>query len=124
MRPLALGGAALALVAGLLVTGVAGAAATHSRHYKPITNYPAYVGGSGRANPKLSPILIGAVNQQTAPNAPTPLWTTGVKVAVDYANQHTGGIDGHPIKVVYCFIPTTVGDASKCGEEFANNHKI
>ncbi len=127
LRPLALGGAALALAAGVLSVGAGvGGAATRSHHYKykPITNYPAYVGGHGKANPKLSPILIGAVNQQTAPDAPTPLWTTGVKVAVDYVNQHTGGIDGHPVKVVYCFIPTTVGAASKCGEEFANNRKI
>jgi len=140
VRPLGLGVAALALAAGVLGAGagIAGAVthathgsrageaahARHAKHAKTVTNYPAYVGGHGRANSKLSPIVIGAVNQQTAPAAPTPLWTTGVKVAVDYVNHHTDGIDGHPVKVVYCFIPTTVGAAAKCGQEFANNPKV
>jgi len=124
-RPLMLGMVAVALVGGVLGAGagVAGAA-KHGKTVKTVTNYPAYVGGHGKANDKLSPIVIGAVNQQTAPAAPTPLWTTGVKVAVDYVNNHTGGIDGHPVKVVYCFIPTTVGAASKCGQQFANNSKV
>jgi ABC-type branched-subunit amino acid transport system substrate-binding protein len=138
LRPLTLGAAAVGLTVGLLGAGAAGATShanrshasrshastSHTGGSKPITNYPAYVGGHGKANPKLSPIYIGAVNQQTAPDAPTPLWTTGVKVAVDYVNQHTGGIDGHPLKVVYCAIPTTVSSAEKCGQEFANNHNI
>ncbi len=129
LRPLALGSAALGLTVGLLGAGLEMAgASTHVSHeasrFEPVTNYPAYVGGSGKANPKLSPIYIGAVNQQTAPEAIAPAWTTGVKVAVDYANQHTDGIDGHPIDVVYCSIPTTESSAEKCGEEFADNPKI
>jgi ABC-type branched-subunit amino acid transport system substrate-binding protein len=126
LRPLTLGVAGLALVAGVLSAGggAVGAATHHVSRFVPVTDYPAYVGGSGKANPKLSPVYIGAVNQQTAAGAIAPAWTTGVKVAVDYANQNTDGIDGHPIDVVYCAIPTTVGSAEKCGEEFANNSKI
>lgn len=125
LRSFALGAAALALVGGLLGTavGVAGAR-TRAGHATTVTNYPKYVGGHGKANSKLSPIVIGAVNQQTSTGAIAPTWTTGVKVAVDYVNQHTHGVDGHPVKVVYCAIPTTVGSAAKCGQEFANNHKV
>ena len=124
LRPLALAVPSLALAAALVggATGVAGAAP--GGHAKAITNYPAYVGGHGKANPKLSPITIGAVNQQTSTGAIAPAWTTGVKVATEYVNQHTDGIDGHPVKVVYCAIPTTVGSAAKCGQDFANNAKV
>ena len=133
LRPALVAGATLALAIGVLGVGVgvAGGATqqSHSQHayrfkYKPITTYPAYVGGHGKADPKLSPIYIGAVNQQTSTGAIAPAWTTGVKVAVDYVNQHTDGIDGHPVRAVYCAIPTTVGSAAKCGQEFADNPKI
>jgi ABC-type branched-subunit amino acid transport system substrate-binding protein len=119
-RPAALVAAALGLVLGLLggSAGIAGAA------FKSPSTYPAYVGGHGKANPKLSPITIGVVNQQTAPAAPAPAWTTGAKIGVTYVNQHTGGIDGHPLRAVYCTIPTTVGAATRCGQEFADNHAI
>ncbi|MGH9100983.1 MAG: ABC transporter substrate-binding protein [Acidimicrobiales bacterium] len=119
-RPAALVAASLGLMVGLLGlgAGIAGAA------FKSPSTYPAYVGGHGKANSKLSPITIGVVNQQTAPAAPAPAWETGVKVGVTYVNQHTGGIDGHPLKAVYCTIPTTVGAATKCGQEFADNNAI
>jgi branched-chain amino acid transport system substrate-binding protein len=128
LRPVAVGAVALGLMVGVLSagSGVAGAADHHAggEHSGTVTNYPKYVGGHGKANMKLSPIEIGAVNQQTSTGAIAPTWTTGVKVAVDYVNRHTHGIDGHPVKVIYCAIPTTVGSAAKCGQEFANNPKI
>ncbi|MGH8980971.1 MAG: ABC transporter substrate-binding protein [Acidimicrobiales bacterium] len=128
LRPIVFGAAAMSLTIGMLgaCAGVAGASSHggHGHHTKTVSNYPKYVGGHGKANQKLTPVYIGAVNQQTSANAPTPLWTTGVKVAVDYVNNHTHGIDGHPVKVISCFIPTTVGAASRCGQEFANNHKV
>lgn len=125
IRTLALGSAALALMAGVLGAGAGVAGAVKDANpSKPITNYPAYVGGHGKASSKLSPIVIGAVNQQTSAGAIAPKWTTGVKVAVQYVNQYTDGIDGHRVEVDYCAIPTTVGSAAKCGDEFANNSKI
>ena len=122
LKPVCVGAAALGLIVG--VAGDSAGAGTHASHYTPITNYAAYVGGTGKANPKLSPITIGAVNQQTSTGAIAPAWTTGVKVAVDYVNQHTGGIDGHPVQAVYCAIPTTVGSAEKCGQKFADDSSI
>ncbi len=119
-RPAALVFAAVGLMLGVLGAGAGIAGAS----FKSPSTYPAYVGGHGKANSKLSPITIGVVNQQTAPDAPAPAWETGVKVGVTYVNTHTGGIDGHPLKAIYCTIPTTVGAATKCGEEFADNSSI
>lgn len=122
LGPVALGAAAVGLMLGVLGAGAGVAGATP--RYQSVYKYATYVGGHGKANSKLSPVVIGVVNQRTGSNSPVPKWTTGVKVAVKYVNQHTGGIDGHPLKVEYCAVPTTVGAAAKCGEEFANNDKI
>jgi len=125
LRTVAVGAAALGLTAGVLGVGAGMAsAASKAAQVESVYQYPAYVGGHGKADSKLSPITIGVVNQQTSTNAPAPVWTTGVKVAVSYVNDHTGGIDGHPLKAIYCAIPTTVGSAAKCGQEFANNSQV
>jgi len=122
MKVVGAGAAALGLMAGALGigAGVAGAAV----HPHGVSRFPAYVGGHGKADAKLSPVTIGVVNQRTATNAPAPTWTTGVKVAIDYVNQHTGGIDGHPLKAVYCSIPTSVSSAATCGQQFANDSGV
>ena len=42
----------------------------------PVTNYVTYVGGkAGKANPKLSPIVIGAINTQGGQVLVGPGWT-------------------------------------------------
>jgi len=128
LRPVAVGVGALGLLLGILGadSGVAGAASRDKSVARSdtVTNFADYVGGHGKANSKLSPVYIGAVNQQTATDAPTPTWSTGVELAQKYLNEHTGGIDGHPVKIVLCKVPTTVGSAAKCGQEFANNSQI
>ncbi|MGH8980882.1 MAG: hypothetical protein ACRDWE_07675, partial [Acidimicrobiales bacterium] len=120
LRPAALGVAALGLLLGVLGvlgagTGLAGAASHHHSAY----SYAKYVGGHGKADKKLSPITIGVVNQQTGSASPAPEWTIGTQIAEKYLNQHTHGIDGHPVKLVSCKIETTVAAATKCGQEFA-----
>ncbi|MGH9100926.1 MAG: ABC transporter substrate-binding protein [Acidimicrobiales bacterium] len=124
LRPAVLVAASLGLVLGVLGAGAGIAAGKQKAHFQSVYKYQRYVGGHGKAKSDRSPITIGVVNQQTATAAPAPEWTTGVKVGVDYVNQHTHGVDGHPLKAVYCAIPTTVGAAKKCGEEFANDSKI
>lgn len=127
LRSAAIGAAALGLVFGALGAGAGAAGAAPQKHPardKPVTKFAAYVGGHGKANAKLSPVTIGVVNERTATYSPVPTWTTGVKVAVTYINEHAGGIDGHPLKAVYCAIPTSVSSAASCGEEFADNSNI
>jgi branched-chain amino acid transport system substrate-binding protein len=94
--------------------------------YHPVTNYSAYVGNptQGKANPKLSPITIGVVNEQGGSLDIAPQWTVGQQVGADYLNDQAGGIDGHPVKLDECFIPDQVANASQCGEQMANSSAV
>lgn len=93
--------------------------------YHPVTDYTAFIGGhAGAANSSLSPIDIGVINQQGGSADLAPEWTNGAQVAADYINQVGGGIDGHPVKLVTCFVPDVVANAAQCGQQFANNPAI
>jgi branched-chain amino acid transport system substrate-binding protein len=99
---------------------------TSTGSYHPVTNYVGYVGNpkAGKANPKLSPITIGVVNEQNGAIDFAPEWTIGQQVGADFINDQAGGIDGHPVKLAECFIPDQVSNATECGQEFANNSNI
>ena len=94
-------GAFLAEGVGLIPCAIAGSAANASESAvsvtsSSITNYAAYTHGNATAaNPRLSPVTIGWVNQQGGglafPNA-----TLGAQAAVKYINTRLGGIAGHP----------------------------
>jgi branched-chain amino acid transport system substrate-binding protein len=106
-------------------SSTASAAPITTGGYHPISNYLAFINGkSGKANSKLSPIYVGVVNQQGGTSDIAPEWTYGADIAADFINQDAGGIDGHPVKLVTCFIPDTVSSAAQCGQEFANNSKV
>jgi branched-chain amino acid transport system substrate-binding protein len=91
----------------------------------PVTNYVTYVGGkAGAANPKLSPVVIGAVNTQGGQVLIGPGWTNGVQTAVDYVNKYLGGVQGHPLKVSTCFTTSAEEEGTKCGQQFANDKRI
>ncbi|MCL2393745.1 MAG: ABC transporter substrate-binding protein [Acidimicrobiaceae bacterium] len=92
--------------------------------FKPVSNFAKYVGGHGKAKTNLSPVEVGIVNQQGGQNDIAPQWTIGAQVAADYINNQAGGIDGHPLKLVSCFIPDQVANATQCGQTFANTKAI
>jgi branched-chain amino acid transport system substrate-binding protein len=84
-----------------------------------VTNFVKYVGGkSGKANSKLSPVDIGFINQQGGPIVIGADATTGTQLAVKYANAKLDGIDGHPIKLVTCFIASSEAEGTTCGQQF------
>ncbi len=90
-----------------------------------VTNYVKYVGGkAGKANPKLSPVQIGFFNQQGGAVVIGADATTGAQTAVKYANKNLGGIAGHPIKLVTCFIKTSEQEGTTCGQQFRANKNI
>jgi branched-chain amino acid transport system substrate-binding protein len=93
-------------------------------NYHPVSDYAAFVGGSGKADNSKAPIYIGVVNQQGGTEDIAPEWTNGTALAADFINDQAGGIDGHPLKLVTCAIPDTTSAAQQCGEEFANNNNI
>lgn len=96
-----------------------------SSNYHPVTDYMGFIGGhAGKANAKLSPITIGVINQQGGTTDIAPEWTDGATIAADFINKDAGGIDGHPVKLVTCFIPDVVANAAQCGQQMANNSAI
>ena len=91
----------------------------------PVTNYVTYTGGkAGKANPKLSPVVIGAINTQGGQVLVGPGWTNGVKTAVQYVNKYLGGVNGHPLVVSYCFTTSAEEEGTKCGQQFANDNRV
>jgi branched-chain amino acid transport system substrate-binding protein len=112
----------VALVALAALVAVAAVAASSN---KSVTNYIAYVGGKvGKANPKLSPIKIGYVNQEGGPIVIGKTADNGVAAGVQFVNTLAKGIGGHRIVLVKCFIASSEEEGQKCGQKFANDKKI
>jgi branched-chain amino acid transport system substrate-binding protein len=117
----------LALLAafGVFVASSSAAGSGGGLGKKAVTNYVKYVGGkAGKANPKLSPVQIGFFNQQGGAVVIGADATTGAQTAVKYANKNLGGIAGHPIKLVTCFIQSTEQQGTTCGQQFRANKNI
>ena len=112
---------ALVALAALVAVAASGAASPS----KSVTNYIAYVGGKvGKANPKLSPIKIGYVNQEGGPIVIGKTADNGVAAAAQFVNTLAGGIGGHRVVLVKCFIASSEEEGQKCGQKFANDKKI
>ena len=91
----------------------------------PVTNYVTYTGGKpGKANARLSPVVIGAINTQGGQVLVGPGWTSGIRTAVQYVNRYLGGVQGHPLVVSYCFTTSAEEEGTKCGQKFANDKRI
>ncbi|HEY7729291.1 MAG TPA: ABC transporter substrate-binding protein [Gaiellaceae bacterium] len=114
-----------ALVVGLGLTipvALGGAAATSPA---AVTNYVKFIGGkAGKANPKLKPVVIGWVNQQGGQAEIGPNATPAAEVAVRLINDSLGGIGGHPLKLKKCYIRNTEEEATKCGQQMANDKSV
>jgi branched-chain amino acid transport system substrate-binding protein len=89
-----------------------------------VTDFAAYVGGSGAADASLPPVKIGYINQQGGSIVVTDTNDDGVDIGVQYINDHAGGIGGRPLEVVQCFIADTEEEGQQCGQQFANDDEI
>ncbi|MBV9197068.1 MAG: ABC transporter substrate-binding protein [Solirubrobacterales bacterium] len=91
-----------------------------------VPSYIAYTGGkAGAANPALPPVEIGFVNDQggsTVIAGTNP--TTGAQTAVDWVNKYAGGIEGHPLKLVTCFVKNAEAEGQTCAQQFLANPKV
>jgi len=106
-------------------SAVATGAGTGGQGAQSVTNYLTYVGGkAGPANSSLAPVYIGFVNQQGGPTSVGPLATNGAEMAVNYANADLGGIDGHPIKLVTCFIASAEEEGTTCAQKFLADKNV
>ena len=111
----------LAIVFAVTVPGALG----RSTAGGPVTNYLTYVGGkAGKANPKLSPVVIGVLNTQGGQVLIGPNWTKGAELAAKYVNTYLGGVQGHPLVLSECFTTSAEEDGTKCGQKFANDKRI
>jgi branched-chain amino acid transport system substrate-binding protein len=91
-----------------------------------ISDYVAYTGGTaGPADPNLGPIKIGWVNNQGGSIAPVGESSTdAARFAVDYVNEQLGGIGGHPLELVECFVKNAEEEGLTCGQQFLNDAEI
>ncbi len=90
-----------------------------------VTNYVSYVHGKrGKANPKKSKIYIGWVNQQGGQVVIGGLATAGAQLAVRYVNDVLGGVGGHPVALVQCFIKSNEEEGTTCGQKLVNDKRI
>ncbi len=117
--------ATLAFVAAATALTVLVAFAAAATPSKPVTNYLRYVGGkAGKANSKLSPVYVGFVNLQGGQVEVGPNATPAADVAVRYVNDKLGGVRGHPLKLVTCFIRNAEEEGTTCGQKLANDKRV
>jgi branched-chain amino acid transport system substrate-binding protein len=89
-----------------------------------VTDFAAYIGGSGAADSSQPPVKIGYFNQQGGAVEVSNTNVTGVEVAVQYINEQAGGIGGRPLEVETCFVANTEEEGQQCGQQFANDDEI
>ena len=90
------------------------------------SNFVAYVCGKpGAADPSLSPVEIGWANDQGGSIVSEgPEATDAAQLAVDWINKYAGGIDGHPLKLVTCFIQNSESEGKGCANKFLADPNI
>ena len=122
--------AGAALVALVLAIAASATTAKSDRSTAPtagaaVTNYVSYVHGKrGKADPKKSKIYIGWVNQQGGQVVIGGLATAGAQLAVRYINDVLGGIGGHPVALVQCFVKSNEEEGTTCGQKLVNDKRI
>ena len=89
-----------------------------------VTDFAGYIGGSGAADSSMSPVKIGYFNQQGGAVSVSETNVNGIEIAVQYINEQAGGIGGHPLEVVTCYVANTEEEGQQCGQQFANDDEI
>jgi branched-chain amino acid transport system substrate-binding protein len=120
--------AASATTAAAAAGTTAAAAATTAASgagQKSVTDYLAYAGGkAGAADKAKAPVKIGYVNQEKGPVEIGPTNDDGVEIAITYLNEKAGGIGGHPVELVKCYVAATEEDGQQCGQKLGNDKSI
>jgi branched-chain amino acid transport system substrate-binding protein len=112
-----------ALAVAIMLTAAASAVAATSAVSPPqVLNYQVYVGGKGKANPRLAPITIGFINGQGGPpNFNFPQATAVIRAGVKMVNAELGGVHGHPVKLNECFWAQAEEEGVRCGQQMVND---
>ena len=72
----------------------------------------------------MSTIKVGYVNQEGGPIEIGPTNDDGAEIAVKYINEKAGGIGGHPVELVKCYIASTEEEGQQCGQQLANDPDV
>jgi branched-chain amino acid transport system substrate-binding protein len=113
---------AVLAVVTLLTATASAVAATSAVSPPQVLNYQVYVGGKGKANPKLAPITIGFINGQGGPpNFNFPQATNVIRAGVKMVNAELGGVHGHPVKLNECFWAQAEEEGVRCGQQMVND---
>jgi branched-chain amino acid transport system substrate-binding protein len=117
--------AAIVVAASSVMIGITPSAAGKPKvPAAAVSSALSYIAGkAGPANPKKAPISIGWVSDETAITG-HPGNTAGVKAAIALINNNLGGIDGHPVKLVPCYITTSDSQGAQCAQEMLNNSSV
>ena len=62
--------------------------------------------------------------RRAAPIEVGPTNDDGVEIGVKFINEQAGGIGGHPIELVKCYIASTEEEGQQCGQQMANDEDI
>jgi branched-chain amino acid transport system substrate-binding protein len=90
-----------------------------------VTNYLTYTDGKGgKANSSLPPVYIGWVNQQGGQQTIGPLATNGADSAVKYINAELGGVDGHSVALVTCYVTAAEEEGTTCAQKFLADKSV
>jgi branched-chain amino acid transport system substrate-binding protein len=65
-----------------------------------------------------TPLRVGLFNVEGNPRADLSSTGDAAEAAAAYANEHLGGLDGHPIEVVRCADQIDLAAAQACAQEF------
>ena len=114
----------VAAVVTALTATVSAVAATSAVSPPQVLNYQAYVGGKGKAKPKLAPVTIGFINGQGGPpNFNFPQATNVIRAGVKMVNAELGGVHGHPVKLNECFWAQAEEEGVRCGQQMVNDKR-
>src|SRR6185295_372186 len=67
---------------------------------------------------------VGYVNQEGGPIEIGPTNDDGAEIATKFINEQAGGIGGHPVELVKCYIASTEEEGQQCGQQMANDDAI
>jgi branched-chain amino acid transport system substrate-binding protein len=90
------------------------------------SNFVNYIcGKAGTANPKLSPAVIGWVNNQggtVVSNGPEA--TAAAQLAVNWINKYADGIGGHPVQLDTCYVKNSEEEGLACADQFLADKSV
>ena len=91
-----------------------------------LDNFVDYVCGKpGAADPSKKPVKIGWVNNQGGSIVSLgPQATDAAQFAVDWINKYAGGIGGHKLELVTCFVKNSEEEGKACADKFLADKEI